>query len=279
MSSAVTAGPSGIIRPPVLVPRQGAHDRIGAALKHAGFGVIHQPVTRTVEIDGGLGTVGSHLSALGTHPSTGGSHPSTVGALGTVGFRSSTAQPDWLVVTSHTAVRILQEAGLLDGLALKVAAVGRATARALKDAGVDVDLVPQQQSGAGLVDAWADPGARVLLPVSALAAPTVGDGLREQGCDVTRVDLYTTEPLDELPEVIAQAWPAFGAVVVTSSSVARALDSLVSAAGLSWTARQHPVAMGRPTADTLSELGHPAAAVAAAPTPEAILTAVESVIS
>nr|WP_232235855.1 uroporphyrinogen-III synthase [Acidipropionibacterium acidipropionici] len=265
MSSAVTAGPSGIIRPPVLVPRQGAHDRIGAALKHAGFGVIHQPVTRTVEIDGGLGTVGSH--------------PSTVGALGTVGFRSSTAQPDWLVVTSHTAVRILQEAGLLDGLALKVAAVGRATARALKDAGVDVDLVPQQQSGAGLVDAWADPGARVLLPVSALAAPTVGDGLREQGCDVTRVDLYTTEPLDELPEVIAQAWPAFGAVVVTSSSVARALDSLVSAAGLSWTARQHPVAMGRPTADTLSELGHPAAAVAAAPTPEAILTAVESVIS
>ncbi|MDN6555594.1 MAG: hypothetical protein L0K74_03620, partial [Acidipropionibacterium acidipropionici] len=86
MSSAVTAGPSGIIRPPVLVPRQGAHDRIGAALKHAGFGVIHQPVTRTVEIDGGLGTVGSPLSALGPHPRTVRAPPSTGGARRTRGL-------------------------------------------------------------------------------------------------------------------------------------------------------------------------------------------------
>lgn len=251
MSSAVTPDASGIIRPPVLVPRAGAHDRIGAALKHAGFGVIHQPVTRTVEIDGALDAVRAGLGE----------------------------KPDWLVVTSHTAVRILQEAGLLAGLDLRVAAVGRATAAALSEAGVEVSLIPETQSGAGLVDAWTDAAARVLLPVSALAAPTVAEGLGAKGCDVTRIDLYTTEPLDELPAVIAQAWPAFGAVVVTSSSVARALDHLVAAAGLSWTARQRPVAMGRPTADTLSELGHPAAAVAAAPTPEAILTAVESVIS
>ncbi|AXE37888.1 uroporphyrinogen-III synthase [Acidipropionibacterium virtanenii] len=252
MSSSVTPDAAGIIRPPVLVPRAGAHDRIGTTLKHAGFGVIHQAVTRTVE---------------------------TAGALDDVRARLDAEDFDWLVITSHTAVRILQEAGLLTGLMLKVAAVGRATARALADAGVDVALVPPDQSGAGLVDAWTDAGARVLLPVSALAAPTVPDGLRAAGCEVTRIRLYTTEPLDALPEVIAQAWPAFGAVVVTSSSVARALDQLVAAAGLSWTARQHPVAMGQPTAQTLSELGHPAAAVAAAPTPEAILTAVESVIS
>ncbi len=253
MSSAVTPDAAGIIRPPVLVPRDGAGDRIGAALKHAGFGVIHQAVTRTVPLPGAVERVS--------------------------GWLAGASSEDWLVLTSRTAVSLLAEAGLLSGLRVRVAAVGRATGAALAEAGVDVSLVPATQSGAGLVDDWTAAGARVLLPVSALAAATVPDGLAALGCAVTRIDLYTTEPLDALPAVIAQAWPAFGAVVVTSSSVARALDALVTGAGLVWRPRQHPVAMGRPTALTLEQIGHPAAAVAAAPTPEAILTAVESVIS
>lgn len=253
MSSAVVPDASGIIRPPILVPRQGAHDRIGAALKHAGFGVIHQAVTRTVALDGALDAVRSWLCGAGAD--------------------------DWLVLTSRNAVSQLADAGLLTGLRPKVAAVGRATGRALADAGVEPALVPEHQSGTGLVDAWDRRGARVLLPVSALAAATVPDGLRALDCDVTRIDLYTTEPLDELPVVIWQAWRSFGAVVVTSSSVARALDLLITRAGLEWTDHQHPVAMGVPTAATLSELGHPAAAVAASPTPQAILNAVEEVVS
>lgn len=253
MSSVVTPDANGVIRPPVLLPRDSSGDTIGAALKHAGFGVIHQAVTRTVPSPGAIDQVVSWLAGA--------------------------AEDDWLVVTSRTAVAQLAAAGLLTDLRVRVAAVGRATGRALAGAGVEVSLVPSTQSGAGLVADWPCPGARVLLPVSALAAPTISEGLAARGCGVTRIDLYTTEPLDELPAVIAQAWPAFGAVVVTSSSAARALDELLRAAGLQWKPRQHPIAMGAPTARTLDQLGHPASAVASAPTPEAILTAVESVLS
>lgn len=256
MSSMVTPDANGVIRPPVLLPRDSSGDAIGAALKHAGFGVIHQAVTRTVPLPDAIGQVASWLA-------------------------DATAE-DWLVLTSKKAVALLGEAGLFTDLRarrVRVAAVGRATGRALAGAGVEVSLIPSTQSGAGLVADWPSPGVRVLLPVSALAASTVAEGLAAKGCDVTRIDLYTTEPLDELPPVIAQAWPAFGAVVVTSSSVARALDALLRASGLKWRPRQHPIAMGAPTARTLEQLGHPASAVASAPTPEAILTAVESVLS
>lgn len=253
MSSMVTPDANGVIRPPVLLPRDSSGDAIGATLKHAGFGVIHQAVTRTVPEPGAIGRVASWLAG-------------------------ATAE-DWLVVTSKKAVSLLAAAGLLTDLRVRVAAVGRATGRALVAAGVEVSLIPSTQSGAGLVADWTAPRARVLLPVSALAAPTVAEGLAALGCGVTRIDLYTTEPLDELPTVIAQAWPAFGAVVVTSSSVAWALDALLRASGLEWKTRQHPIAMGAPTACTLEQLGHPASAVASAPTPEAILTAVESVLS
>lgn len=253
MSSVVAPDANGIIRPPVLLPRDSSGDAIGAALKHAGFGVIHQAVTRTVPLPGAIEKVSAWLSQAGPE--------------------------DWLVVTSRKAVGQLAEAGLLADLPVQVAAVGRATGRALTEAGAEVAVVPSTQSGAGLVADWHSPGARVLLPVSALAAPTVDEGLTDQGCQVTRIDLYTSEPLDELPAVIAQAWPAFGAVVVTSSSTARALNALVTRAGLVWRTHQHPIAMGAATARTLEQIGHPASTVASAPTPEAILTAVESVLS
>lgn len=238
------------VLPPVLVPREPSHDRIGTALKQHGFGVIHAAVTQIVTLP----------DAEKLH-------------------EEATWQADWLVVTSANTVRMLPPDRLAQARAegMRVAAVGRATARALTGLDIKDDLVPSTQSGAGLVDAWSEEGARVLLPASQLAAPTVPEGLAAKGCHVNRVDVYTSEPLEELPEVVAQAWPALAAVVVTSSSVARALTHLTEQAGLTWT-RQQPIAIGGPTAATLAELGHPAAAVAAAPTPEGILTATLGVI-
>ena len=238
------------VLPPVLVPREPSHDRIGTALKQHGFGVIHAAVTRIVTLP----------DAEKLH-------------------EEATWQADWLVVTSANTVRMLPPDRLAQARAegMRFAAVGRATARALAGLGVKADLVPSTQSGTGLVDAWSEEGARVLLPASQLAAPTVPEGLAAKSCHVNRVDVYTSEPLEELPEVVAQAWPALAAVVVTSSSVARALAHLTEQAGLTWT-RQQPIAIGGPTAATLAELGHTAAAVAAAPTPEGILTATLGVI-
>ena len=238
------------VLPPVLVPREPSHDRIGTALKQHGFGVIHAAVTQIVTLP----------DAEKLH-------------------EEATWQADWLVVTSANTVRMLPPDCLAQARegGMRVAAVGRATARALTGLDIKADLVPSTQSGAGLVDAWSEEGARVLLPASQLAAPTVPEGLAAKGCHVNRVDIYTSEPLEGLPEVVAQAWPALAAVVVTSSSVARALTHLTEQAGLAWT-RQQPIAIGGPTAATLAELGHTAAAIAAAPTPEGILTATLGVI-
>ena len=56
----------------------------------------------------------------------------------------------------------------------------------------------------------------------------------------------------------------------------RALIDLVEPLG--WR-RQKLIALGKPTAKTLEDLGHPADAVASSPTPEAVLEAVESLVA
>ena len=105
---------------------------------------------------------------------------------------------------------------------------------------------------------------------------TVPLGLTKIGCTVNRLEVYTTATVEKLPEVIAQSWPSVGVVIVTASSVGRALVELVEPLG--WR-HQKLVALGKPTARTLEELGHPAHAVASSPTPEAVLEAVESLVA
>ena len=159
---------------------------------------------------------------------------------------------------------------------IKVAAVGAATSAALRTRGIDVDFVPGDHSGAGLVAEWPGGAASILLPTSQLAADTVPLGLTKIGCTVNRLEVYTTAAVEKLPEVIAQSWPSVGVGVVTASSVGRALVELVEPLG--WR-HQKLVALGKPTARTLEELGHPAHAVASSPTPEAVLEAVESLVA
>ena len=95
----------------------------------------------------------------------------------------------WLVVTSAAAVPVLVDraqesagqpaAAAADGQ-VRVAAIGPGTARALRDVGVEPDLVPRGRSTSrGLVEAFpapTEPG-RVLFPRGDLAATTVVAGL------------------------------------------------------------------------------------------------------
>ncbi|MDO4412790.1 uroporphyrinogen-III synthase [Cutibacterium sp.] len=232
-------------QPPVVVPRDDPHDKFVTTLKQAGYGVIHKALTRTVTLPDADKLSDPNLW-----------------------------QADWLVITSKTTVGLLPVP--LPNPSIRVAAVGSATARALTKRGIAVDFVPQDHSGAGLVRQWPGGAARVLLPVSQLAAATVPEGLTKAGCTVNRLEVYTTNAVAELPEVIAQSWPSVGVVIVTASSVGRALIDLVEPYG--WR-RQKLVALGKPTAKTLEELGHPADAVASSPTPESVLEAVESLVA
>ena len=140
---------------------------------------------------------------------------------------------DWVVFTSVNAVESLM-GELRDARALGstlVAAVGPATADALRAAGVEPDLVPAEHRAAGLVAAFPDhePGSSghvVLFPCAEGAPSTISEGLEGKGWEVRRVSAYRTvallPPDGWLLERMAQA----DAVTFTASSSAAAYAAL-----------------------------------------------------
>ncbi|RLP82260.1 uroporphyrinogen-III synthase [Mycetocola lacteus] len=134
---------------------------------------------------------------------------------------------DWVTVTSATTVRVLRAHAAKIPETTRIAAVGTATAAALAEARYRVDLMPPEDHTArGLVASFgalhAHPGlGRVLVLDSALAGPTLVDGLAALGADVTRVHAYCTIPVELTPEVrTALALGDIDAILVTSGSVA-----------------------------------------------------------
>ncbi len=139
----------------------------------------------------------------------------------------------WVGFTSVNALRsVLDRAGQLAlSPALpadtRVAAVGPATAAALRTAGLPVDLTPGQGgSGAVLASIWptAGGGESVLLPQSEIASPDLAQGLRAKGFRVEAVTAYRTVPSPLADSVAADlAAGAYEAVLLTSPSTARSL--------------------------------------------------------
>ncbi|MDO5065854.1 MAG: hydroxymethylbilane synthase [Propionibacteriaceae bacterium] len=179
---------------------------------------------------------------------------------------------DWSVVTSARTVETLEELGLrLPG---RIVAVGSATAQALREAGYEVDFVPSHASADGIVAEFRVPPARVLIPGSELSKPNLSAGLRALGHEVTVVPVYTMVPTGHLPEELVSSWQAgeFGAVVVTSGSVARAIHER-----LGWPPATRVLAIGQPTLQVLNELGV-AASAADAPDAEVVAWAAAELI-
>lgn len=111
---------------------------------------------------------------------------------------------DWVVFTSVNGVRhVLEELGEL-GRAPEVleearlAAIGPSTAGSLEEAGLTVDVVPDEYRAEALADALrragAAEGARVLLARAAEARDVLRDRLEEGGASVDEVAAYETEP-------------------------------------------------------------------------------------
>ncbi len=102
-----------------------------------------------------------------------------------------TGRYEWIGFTSVNAVRAVREKFTEYGLdarafsGLKVAAVGGVTADALREWGIEPDLLPEaEQSAAGLLEAWPpyddvlDPINRVFLPRADIATDTLVAGCR-----------------------------------------------------------------------------------------------------
>lgn len=150
---------------------------------------------------------------------------------------------EWVAFTSVNAVKAVREkledygldARALSGL--KVAAVGKVTAGALRAWGIEPDLVPTgEQSAAGLAAEWPpydevlDPINRVFLPRADIATETLSAGLAKLGWTVEDVTAYRTVRAAPPPAPTREAIKTgqFDAVVFTSSSTVR---NLVGIAG------------------------------------------------
>jgi uroporphyrinogen III methyltransferase/synthase len=160
----------------------------------------------------------------------------------------------WVVVTSvNAADRFMGELRDARDLgAVRVAAVGPATADALRRAGIEPDLVPAVHSAGGLVDGFPDPDGvgsrRVLFPSADLAPDIIAEGLGQKGWDVRRVEAYRTVARAAPDPALLDRVTAADALTFTAASSVQAFLALRTAAGAPVTPPAHVVCIGPTTA-------------------------------
>jgi len=140
--------------------------------------------------------------------------------------RPDLARYDWVVVTSAAGVAALAE--LPAGP--RWAAVGSATARALRARGVEPDLVPNEANGLAVANALPDVhGKRVLLVRASAASTDLPTRLRERGAAVEELAAYLTiegPPSAAEPLKAALADVELAAIVFASGSAIRGFTAL-----------------------------------------------------
>jgi uroporphyrinogen-III synthase len=195
-------------------------------------------------------------------------------ALAAAATRLAAGAYRWVAVTStNAAARTLAAlAGRPVPDGLHWAAVGTATAGALRDAGLRVDLVPVTATGAGLAGAFpapGHPGDAVLLPRAETVGGDLADGLRARGWEVDEVVAYRTVAGAPDPARVAAARAA-DAVVFTSSSTVDRTIGLLGRGGMP------PVVatIGPVTSSSARAAGLRVAAEAGEPTIEGLVAAV-----
>jgi uroporphyrinogen-III synthase len=192
---------------------------------------------------------------------------------------------DWVAFTSANAVEAflpLAPAGL--PAALRGAAVGSATAAALRSFGVEPALQAERGDAEGLAAVLAPrvgAGSRILLPQAADARPTLADALRRAGAEVTAVVAYDKR----LPAIAASRAEALfagrplGWVTFTSPRIARHFAELF---GPRWPERRpelEAASIGRVTTAELRDLGVERIAEAATPDDAALVRAIAAATS
>ena len=175
----------------------------------------------------------------------------------------------WLVITSANGARALAArlAAAGQGLPedLRVAAVGPATADALRSAEIRVDHVPDEYLTAGIADGLGDVrGRRVVLARADAATPELHDALVARGARIEEVVAYRTivGPPASRDPLRAALHADLAGTAFTSSSSVRGLLRLASSVDRG-RARSIPAfCIGPITAGTARDLGFDIAAVA-----------------
>ncbi len=183
----------------------------------------------------------------------------------------------WMLVTSANTVNALlarvEELGMVVpgsqtwhtvfGPMPKIAAIGPATAKAVRRMGWRVDLMPETYVAESLLATLGDKlrGQRVLLARSARARDVIPDALRAQGIEVDVIDAYRTEipheSVDRIRELFAEDGrkPDLDAATFTSSSTVENFLSLLREAGRSAPPDLPAISIGPITSKTLRAAG------------------------
>lgn len=211
---------------------------LAARLRELGAEVVETPVIKIVPLDPPVLVTGAAPAPAGTVPDPSGY--------------------DLVCLTSPNGVRLffdrLADAGL-DARALhgaRVAAIGPATARALRAHGVLADVLPDRAVAESLVEALGDvPVKRALIARARVARDVLPDALRAQGAEVDVLELYETvaEPLT--PEQLEAVRTADCVTFTSASTVA----NLLSAAGGALDTSARLISIGPVTSDALRSHG------------------------
>ena len=174
----------------------------------------------------------------------------------------------WVVFTSQNAVQIVLDRLVAWGLTPRVfsstaiAAIGSATAEALRQRGLIPALVPDEFVAEALADALVQhgggslDGARVLIPSATDAREALAAGLRRYGATVESLPVYRTVPAQtDLHDVARDITGGrIAAVTFTSSSTVRCFVDLIGTE-VATSGRCVAATIGPVTGGTARELG------------------------
>jgi uroporphyrinogen III methyltransferase/synthase len=171
---------------------------------------------------------------------------------------------DWLMFTSQNAVAIFWEQLLGAGrdaralAGVKIAAVGPATAGALLEHGITVDLIPKRFVAEGLLEMLRERndvvGATVLYLTAQGARDVLPDGLKELGADLQVIEAYRSISDGQGAKRLSRAIEAGKVDLVTFTS-ASAVKAYVDAVGDELAVRVPAASIGPQTSEALREAG------------------------
>ena len=168
----------------------------------------------------------------------------------------------WMVVTSANAVAVVADRLASRGLSwpdgIRVAAVGSATAAALRARYLPVHFVPSAFRGAVLGAELPDVrGRRVLLPRAAIGRRDLADALRRRGAIADEVIVYDTLPTTLDAAALAALAAGVDAVTFTSASAVERFATLLGARVPGVFAHAVIACIGPVTGDAARALGLP----------------------
>ncbi|CAI9116591.1 OLC1v1017782C4 [Oldenlandia corymbosa var. corymbosa] len=144
---------------------------------------------------------------------------------------------DWIIITSPEAGIVFLDAWKAAGNPnVKVGVVGGGTASVFENIApsskqfLNVAFSPSKATGKVLASELprnGDERCTVLYPASAKASNEIEEGLSERGFDVTRLNTYTTVPVQHVDEKILKRALSMPVVAVASPSALRAWVNLV----------------------------------------------------